>query len=751
MKRFSRRPVKIEQALNTSRRLLNGDTSSGSEFELVLDDFSDFKASRNSKDQESPLTENVSKPAAKRSRLGNPPRQTPAKESKKQTPRTSPATTKNNNRPSTSAAAARSAVSPQPSRSGGSRLLPSLAKRKLKASAPKARKMSTSPKQSREQTPKTLPPPTNTGAAAATTTTTSQQPKTALMTVMQAQELGEQTRFHDDIAWALDGIRSSGSGSSTTSKRDSMASLVEITFNRRGRLALKSSGGGLLEEVLDAVSDCAVQQEDDPFTVLGAAAILFSFSLPDTADPRLLARPAPARLLANLLSPKGERRAILPPPSTNTAAAAVGGGTIPSTSTLTPVPSPWSSEGKILRSLQEGFVARLIPREESNCPLSIALATAITILDPNTGAIDVEPLKHALRNAGAIENLAQAARDHGYSVSDPTPTMETVRALWKLDKCLKVLEHACFACPENEERLVAAMVTSGVAPMMVSMPVPKWLVSLVEALVRQGLTAGMKKDCLRSALAVLMNASQNNAEGSKALVAGGVMAVAPQLLARMLLGDGHRNKGCLNNAAELSAWADELSSCMGLLINLVEHDDDNESRRRKELRDLAMMMKVSGGTTSSSPLKKKEVKFIPLLSGLITVVTAQQAARMAAAGGGGEGEGGSGTAAKRRGAGGGGGSGGGGGGGGGEVTLDTLDIREDVGTGSIIEVYASILLGFLVEGDEAARKEACGELPGGSLECVVSAVERALNFYVSAGAITQGSEQSLRSLVASLK
>ena len=742
MKRFSRRPVKIEQALNTSKRLLNGDTSSGSEFELVLDDFSDFKASRNSKDQESPLTENVSKPAAKRSRLGNPPRQTPSKEAKKQTPRTSPATTKNNNRPSTSAAAARSAVSPRPSRSGGSRLLPSLAKRKLKASAPKARNTSTSPKQSREQTPKTLPPPTNTGAAAATTTTTSQQPKTALMTVMQAQELGEQTRFHDDIAWALDGIRSSGSGSSTTFKRDSMASLVEITFNRRGRLALKSSGGGLLEEVLDAVSDCAVRQEDDPFTVLGAAAILFSFSLPDTADPRLLARPAPARLLANLLSPKGERRAILPPPSTNTAAG--GGGTIPSTSTL-PLPSPWSSEGKILRSLQEGFVARLIPREESNCPLSIALATAITILDPNTGAFDVEPLKHALRNAGAIENLAQAARDYGYSVSDPTPTMETVRALWKLDKCLKVLEHACFACPENEERLVAAIVTSGVAPMMVSMPVPKWLVSLVEALVRQGLTAGMKKDCLRSALAVLMNASQNNAEGSKALVAGGVMAVAPQLLARMLLGDGHRNKGCLNNAAELSAWADELSSCMGLLINLVEHDDDNESRRRKELRDLAMMMKVSGGgggTTSSSPLKQKEVKFIPLLSGLITVVTAQQAARMAAAAGGGEGEGGSGTAAKRRGA---------GGGGGGEVTLDTLDIREDVGTGSIIEVYASILLGFLVEGDEAARKEASGELPGGSLECVVSAVERALNFYVSAGAITQGSEQSLRSLVASLK
>jgi hypothetical protein len=70
----------------------------------------------------------------------------------------------------------------------------------------------------------------------------------------------------------------------------------------------------------------------------------------------------------------------------------------------------------------------------------------------------------------------------------------------------------------------------------------------------------------------------------------------------------------------------------------------------------------------------------------------------------------------------------------------------------MVEVYAAILLGFLVEGDQAARAEAAALLPGGAgLAPVVAAVERCLAFYVSAGAITKGSERSLRELLQSLR
>ena len=68
-----------------------------------------------------------------------------------------------------------------------------------------------------------------------------------------------------------------------------------------------------------------------------------------------------------------------------------------------------------------------------------------------------------------------------------------------------------------------------------------------------------------------------------------------------------------------------------------------------------------------------------------------------------------------------------------------------------MEVYSAILLGFLVEGCPAARREAAALLPGASLAPVVAAVERCLHFYVSTGAITKGNEDSLRGLLASLQ
>lgn len=86
-----------------------------------------------------------------------------------------------------------------------------------------------------------------------------------------------------------------------------------------------------------------------------------------------------------------------------------------------------------------------------------------------------------------------------------------------------------------------------------------------------------------------------------------------------------------------------------------------------------------------------------------------------------------------------------------EVTLDTLRHGEGEAIGSIVEVYAAILLGFLVEGDQTAQVEAAALLPGGTLKSVVAAVQRCLQFYVTAGALTQHTENSLRALLASLQ
>ena len=56
-----------------------------------------------------------------------------------------------------------------------------------------------------------------------------------------------------------------------------------------------------------------------------------------------------------------------------------------------------------------------------------------------------------------------------------------------------------------------------------------------------------------------------------------------------------------------------------------------------------------------------------------------------------------------------------------------------------------------VEGSAAARAQAAAALPSQSLDPVVAAVRRCLVFYVSAGAMTKGNEESLRALLASLE
>ena len=84
-----------------------------------------------------------------------------------------------------------------------------------------------------------------------------------------------------------------------------------------------------------------------------------------------------------------------------------------------------------------------------------------------------------------------------------------------------------------------------------------------------------------------------------------------------------------------------------------------------------------------------------------------------------------------------------------ELTEQTLADHEDEGAASIVEVYAALLLGFLLAEDAALQSEAVQSL--GSLRPVLSAVEKCLSFYVDAGAIMSQNEESLKKLLMSLR
>lgn len=88
---------------------------------------------------------------------------------------------------------------------------------------------------------------------------------------------------------------------------------------------------------------------------------------------------------------------------------------------------------------------------------------------------------------------------------------------------------------------------------------------------------------------------------------------------------------------------------------------------------------------------------------------------------------------------------------GGEVTVDDLDITDTEGEASIVEAYVAMLLGFLVEGNEELKRKAVALLPDQSLQPVVAAVERCLEFYIRADAITESTSNKLKRLVHALK
>ena len=57
------------------------------------------------------------------------------------------------------------------------------------------------------------------------------------------------------------------------------------------------------------------------------------------------------------------------------------------------------------------------------------------MLDPHQCGLNTDPVKAALREAGALEAAAQVVAAHAPALVDPSPTIQTVRSLWRLHKC----------------------------------------------------------------------------------------------------------------------------------------------------------------------------------------------------------------------------------------------------------------------------------------------------------------------------
>ena len=123
----------------------------------------------------------------------------------------------------------------------------------------------------------------------------------------------------------------------------------------------------------------------------------------------------------------------------------------------------------------------------------------------------------------------------------------------ELQALLLILENATFACPENEAHLVsppapaASAATWDTAPQGINddttvtaaerdlspdaeQPLCAWLVERLPDMYQAVLDGRMPRECLHSALAVLMNVAHNSAAGREVVEGAGVVAAAALLM-----------------------------------------------------------------------------------------------------------------------------------------------------------------------------------------------------------------------------
>lgn len=79
-----------------------------------------------------------------------------------------------------------------------------------------------------------------------------------------------------------------------------------------------------------------------------------------------------------------------------------------------------------------------------------------------------------------------------------------------------------------------------------------------------------------------------------------------------------------------------------------------------------------------------------------------------------------------------------------------LEDDNSAGEASIVEAYCAMLLGFLVRDCQDVAQCVPKMLEGQSLQPIVEAVQRCLNFYISTGAITEHTRNTLEELLQQL-
>lgn len=85
-----------------------------------------------------------------------------------------------------------------------------------------------------------------------------------------------------------------------------------------------------------------------------------------------------------------------------------------------------------------------------------------------------------------------------------------------------------------------------------------------------------------------------------------------------------------------------------------------------------------------------------------------------------------------------------------ELTVEELGDLEEASNAAILQVYAALLIGFLVAPWPEACKEAAAALSSNSLAPIKNGIQHCLQFYKDAGAITVKTQQSLRRLLDTL-
>jgi len=389
-------------------------------------------------------------------------------------------------------------------------------------------------------------------------------------------------------------------------------------------------------------------------------------------------------------------------------AAGLAGRVLACPAYTTPLDSRESSTEagrKLRRILVEGPLSRQLPSAHAESPVAVALLALASATDPhNEQRVVDDDLKEALREGGALGRAAELAvcvtgsvpclrspsGDDGSAEMDDAST----RALWTLQHCMLLLEHTTFCCTPNVKylsgHLVEGLPDSGSAAR-------KQQFALVAAEVLQRLIAARDaagarvNGCLRATMAVLMNLTHSNRPCAQLLAECGLGESAAALLGA-ICGPGDRGSGAVRQ--RVVASLEVVSLALGLLINLVEGAEKCK----------AQLLAWDGGV-------------LELLANLVSSGSGNNTREAADN----------------------------------EVTADDLDLDEAEGEASIVEVYAAMLLGFLVEPDAALRQRAAAMLPGGTLQPVIAAVEKCLEFYTRTDTITEATGAKLRDLIASLK